>query len=325
MFFYFIISLLCTAIGMKYFIVLLRNSQFLKREDKIDTIKKSCIKELHKNKQNTLTMGGVVMNGVLLIMSVAYYLINKEILWINLFIILYGALGFIDDYIKVKKVKDGVTARLKLVGLTLISILTVIYLIYSNEIITTIAIPFINNNFKLHIIVYSLMMILLLVVTTNSVNITDGLDGLALGISSIILIFISVVAWQSGKNDVLYSAMIILGTCLGSLIYNKYPAKIFIGDTGALFLGGAIAIFMIALNIPVWSMLVLIVCLWEMLTVIIQLASIKLTGKKVFKIAPYHHHLEKCGWKETEIVYTFWLITGVFCIISYIGVGGILF
>ncbi len=323
MVFYFIISLLFTTIGMKYFIVLLRHSKFLKREEAVDTIKKSCIKELHKNKQNTLTMGGVVMSCVLFIMSIVYYLMNKEILSINLLIMLYGVLGFIDDYIKVKKVKDGVTARLKLVGITLISTIAVIYLVYSNEIITTIAIPFINNNFKLHIIVYSVVMILLLVVTTNSVNITDGLDGLALGIASIILIFISVVAWKTGKNDVLYSATIILGTCLGTLIYNKHPAKIFIGDTGALFLGGAIAIFMIKLNIPVWSVLVLSVCLWEMLTVIIQLSSIKLTGKKVFKIAPYHHHLEKCGWKETKIVYTFWLITGVFCIISYIGLGGI--
>jgi len=325
MIFYFIVSLLCTAIGMKYFIILLRHSSFLRREEEIDSIKKSCIKELHKDKQNTLTMGGVVMNSVVIMMSIVYYLINKEILWINLFIILYGLLGFIDDYIKIKKVNDGVSPRQKLVGLTLISILAVIYLVASNGISTSIAIPFINNTLKLNSIIYSVLMILLLVATTNSVNITDGLDGLVLGISVIILTFICVVAWKIEKTDVLYSALMILGICLGALIYNKNPAKIFIGDTGSLFLGGAIAIFMIKLNIPLWIMFVLIVCLWEMLTVIIQLSSLKLTGKRVFKIAPYHHHLEKCGWKETKIVYLFWVITGVFSIIGYISLGGILF
>lgn len=325
MIFYFIISLLCTAIGMKYFIILLKHTNFLKRKETIDNIKKSCIKELHKNKLNTLTMGGVVMNIVLLIMTIAYYLINKEILWINIFIILYGAMGFVDDYIKIKKVRDGVTPREKLIGLTIISILVVVYLVSSNGINTTIIIPFINNSPKLHIIIYSVLMVLLLVTTTNSVNITDGLDGLVLGISVIILTFICVVAWKTENNDVLSSALIILGTCLGALIYNKNPAKIFIGDTGSLFLGGAIAIFMIKLNIPAWIMIVLIVCLWEMLTVIIQLSSIRLTGKRVFKIAPYHHHLEKCGWKETKIVYVSWLISGIFCIIGYIGLEGVLF
>ena len=319
----FLISLLCTAIGMKYFIILLTNTNFLKRKEDVDNIKKSCIKELHKNKLNTLTMGGVVMNIVLLMMTIIYYLMYNKILWINIFIILYGAMGFVDDYIKIKKVRDGVTPREKLIGLTIISIIAVIYLVASNDINTNIIIPFINISFKLDIVLYSVFMVILLVATTNSVNITDGLDGLILGISILVLTFICIVAWKTEKNDVLYSALLILGTCIGTFIYNKHPAKIFIGDTGSLFLGGAIAIFMIKLNIPIWIMIILIVCLWEMLTVIIQLLSLRLTGKKVFKIAPYHHHLEKCGWKETKIVYISWLITSIFCIIGYIGLGGV--
>jgi phospho-N-acetylmuramoyl-pentapeptide-transferase len=322
---YFIVSLLCTAVGMKCFIILLTNTNLLKRKETIDNIKKTCIKELHKNKLNTLSMGGIVMNIVLLIMTIGFYLINRKILWINIFIIFYGVMGFVDDYIKIKKVRDGVTPREKLLGLTIISAAVVLYLVLSNTINTVITIPFINSSFKPDIIIYSALMILLLVVTTNSMNITDGLDGLVLGISVIVLAFICVVAWKTENDEILFSALVILGTCLGALIFNKYPAKIFIGDTGSLFLGGAIAIFMIKLYIPVWIVIVLIVCLWEMLSVIIQLSSLKLRGKRVFKIAPFHHHLEKCGWKETKIVYLCWLISGVFCIVGYISLGGVLF
>jgi phospho-N-acetylmuramoyl-pentapeptide-transferase len=162
-------------------------------------------------------------------------------------------------------------------------------------------------------------MIIILVASTNSANITDGLDGLILGIASIALSFIIISAWQLRRIDVLYSAVVILGTCLGALVYNRHPAKIFIGDTGSLFLGGALVIFLIQLNMPLWVVILLGVCVWEMLTVIIQLSSIKLRGKRVFKIAPFHHHLEKCGWKETKIVYIFWLITGVLCLVGYVG------
>ncbi|KYH34030.1 phospho-N-acetylmuramoyl-pentapeptide-transferase [Clostridium tepidiprofundi DSM 19306] len=181
----------------------------------------------------------------------------------------------------------------------------------------SILVPFIGKTIKLNVVLYATLMVFLLVATTNSVNITDGLDGLMLGIAVIVLTFIAVVAWQSSDNEVLFSTLTIQATCLGALVFNKYPAKIFIGDTGSLFLGGAIAIFMIKLNIPLWIIIILGICLWETLTVIIQLTSIKLRGKKVFKIAPYHHHLEKCGWKETRIVYMFWSITVMFCLIGY--------
>ena len=318
-----LLSLLMTVLGMKYFIVLLNHSRFLKRKETIDSIKKSCIKELHKNKQNTLTMGGVVMNSILLIMSVMYYIIYREMLWFNSFIIFYGLLGFIDDYIKIKKVKDGVAPKIKLAGLIVISSLTMAYLIHSKEVNTVISIPFTSDTFNIEPMTYIMVMIFFLVTITNSVNITDGLDGLALGISAIVLFFITIVAWQKAEMEVLFSAGVILAACLGTLMYNKYPAKIFIGDTGSLFLGGAMGIFMIKLGMPLWSLMILSVCLWEMLTVVIQLSSLKLRGKRVFKIAPYHHHLEKCGWPETKIVYIFWLITGVSCVMGYIGLKGI--
>lgn len=319
MIFYLFISFLCTLVGMKYFIFLLKHTSFLKRGESINTIKKSCIKELHKDKQNTLTMGGVVMNLSLLIMSIVYYFIYQSFPWVNLLIILYGILGFVDDYIKIKRPCDGVKPRQKLIALTLISTLIIIVLVATSVANPVLIIPFIDQVFKVNTIFYSAFMIIILVASTNSANITDGLDGLILGIASIALSFIIISAWQLRRIDVLYSAVVILGTCLGALVYNRHPAKIFIGDTGSLFLGGALVIFLIQLNMPLWVVILLGVCVWEMLTVIIQLSSIKLRGKRVFKIAPFHHHLEKCGWKETKIVYIFWLITGVLCLVGYVG------
>jgi phospho-N-acetylmuramoyl-pentapeptide-transferase len=313
-----------TLVGMKYFIKFLKSSDLLKRKDTVDGIKKDCIKELHKSKINTLTMGGVVMNVVLFIMTIAYYLIKKEFLWINIFIIAFGVMGFIDDYIKIKKGKDGVTPKEKLIGLTIISIVVVVFFMVMHQTNTQIIIPFINTSIQLNGVVYAVLMMLLVVATTNSVNITDGLDGLVLGISVIVLSFLGLVAWRLGNNEVLFSVLVVMATCIGALFYNWHPAKIFIGDTGSLFLGGAIALFAIRLNIPMWLIIILIVCLWETISVILQLTSLKFTGKRIFKIAPYHHHLEKSGWIETKIVYLFWAITGVFCIIGYFAMGGIL-
>jgi phospho-N-acetylmuramoyl-pentapeptide-transferase len=183
---------------------------------------------------------------------------------------------------------------------------------------TELLIPFINKSLNISLIPYSLLMILLLTAATNSMNITDGLDGLALGIAILVLGFIGAAAWMLGNTSILYSVSMLLGICFGTLVFNRHPAQIFMGDTGSLFLGGAIGLFLIELNIPVWAFLIMVVCLWETLSVIIQLTSLRLRGKRVFLIAPYHHHLEKLGWKETRIVGLFWLITLVFCLIGYL-------
>jgi phospho-N-acetylmuramoyl-pentapeptide-transferase len=315
---YFAVSLLCTILGMRLFLSLLKNTNLLRKKESVESIKKPCIQELHKNKRNTFTMGGVVMNIVLLVMTAGYYLIKQELLWLNLFIILFGIMGFADDYIKIKKIRDGVKPGEKLIGLTVISILAVAYLVSTGHQTTEIFIPFINKSLHFSILPYSIILVLFLVASANSVNITDGLDGLALGIAIIALGFIGAAAWQLENTNVFHTALMLLGICLGTLAFNHYPAQIFMGDTGSLFLGGAIALLLIELNLPMWLLLILIVCLWETLTVIIQLASLKLRGKRVFLIAPYHHHLEKCGWKETQIVPLFWLVTLIFTAIGYL-------
>ena len=314
---YFVAGLLLTILGMKLFLSLLKHTDLLRRRELIDNNKKPCIRELHRNKQNTFTMGGVVMNIVLLLLTAGAFLFRQKILWLNLFILLYGVMGFLDDFIKIRKIRDGVRPGEKLAGLAVISTLAVVFLAATGHLRTELILPFFNHSISMSVLPYSLLMILLLVATTNSVNLTDGLDGLALGIAILAFGFIGAAAWKTGNTDVLYSAGMLLGICFGTLVYNRYPAKIFMGDTGSLFLGGAIGLLLIELNLPMWTFLILIVCLWETLSVIIQLTSLKLRGKKVFRIAPYHHHLEKCGWKETRIVPLFWLVTLIFCVVGY--------
>jgi len=230
-------------------------------------------------------------------------------------------MGFIDDYIKVKKTRDGVTPKEKLAGLIIIGIIITTYLIVSEHINTQIMFPFIGISIEINKYLYGALMVFLIVLSSNSVNITDGVDGLALGICSIVFFFIGIVAYQLSADNVLFGVIIMEGACLGTLFFNRYPAKIFMGDTGSLLLGGAIAVFLIELNIPLWIILVLCVCIFETISVIIQLFSLKYFNKRVFKIAPFHHHMEKNGWREIAITFTFCVITFAACIIGYLGLG----
>ena len=321
---YFAFSLLFTAVFLKIFIDKLSKTRFFKRTENVDSNKKSCIQELHKHKAATPTMGGIAINLTLFTSTIVYSISTGRMIWINVFLLLFGLMGFIDDYIKVKKKRDGVTPKEKLVGLIIIGIIITTYLIVSGQIDTQIMFPFISASIKINTYLYGALMVFLIVLSSNSVNITDGVDGLALGICSIVFVFIGIVAYQMRVDNVLFGAIIMEGACLGTLFFNKYPAKIFIGDTGSLLLGGSIAVFLIELNIPLWIILVLCVCIFETISVIIQLFSLQYFNKRVFKIAPFHHHLEKNGWKESTITSTFCIITFAACIIAYLGLGGII-
>ncbi len=316
---HFAFSLLFTIVFLKIFIDKLSETRFFKRAENIESNKKSCIQELHKHKAATPTMGGIAINLTLLVSTIIYSISTGRIIWTNILLLLFGLMGFIDDYIKVKKKRDGVTPKEKLVGLVIIGIITTVYLIVSGRIDTQIRFPFISTSIEINMYLYGALMVLLIVLSSNSVNITDGVDGLALGICSIAFVFIGIAAYQLRADDVLFGAIIMEGACLGTLFYNRYPAKIFMGDTGSLLLGGTIAVFLIELNIPLWVIPVLCVCIFETISVIIQLFSLKYFNKRVFKIAPFHHHLEKCGWKENAITFTFCIITLAACIIAYMG------
>lgn len=318
---YFAFSLLFTAVFLKIFIDKLSRTRFFKRTENIASNKKSCIQELHKHKAATPTMGGIAVNLTLFVSTAAYSILTGRIIWINVFLLLFGIMGFIDDYIKIKKKRDGVTPKEKLAGLIVIGTIITSYLIASGQIDTKIVFPFISSSIEINKYLYGVFMVFLIVLSSNSVNITDGVDGLALGICSIAFVFIGIAAYRLKADTVLLGAIIMEGACLGALFFNRYPAKIFMGDTGSLLLGGAISVFLIELNMPLWIIPVLCVCIFETISVIIQLFSLKYFNKRVFKIAPFHHHLEKSGWKEITITLTFCIITFAACIIAYLGLG----
>ena len=319
MIYYFIAGLVFTFVFLKIYIDKISKTKFFRKEENIDSNKKSCIQELHKHKAATPSMGGIAMNLALLVFTTIYSIFTKKILWIGFILLLYGLLGFIDDYIKLKKIRDGVTPKEKLLGLVIISIFFAVYLYYSNQVISEIKIPFISRTFNIGIPAYLLLLVILIVAASNGMNITDGLDGLAVGISALVLGFIIFYAYRIQNTEVLFISIILESACLSTLFFNRYPAKIFMGDTGALMLGAAIAILLIKLEIVLWLPLLLIVCVFEVISVLLQVFSLKFFKKQIFKIAPFHHHLEKCGWKETYIVYTFWGVTLLFCFLAYLG------
>ena len=317
--YYFIISFVLTGLFQLFYIKKLNKVRFFQRKEATESIKKICIKELHKHKAATPSFGGMAIIASLFLVSLLYMILTRTMLGGVLLLLLFGLLGFLDDYIKLKKIRDGVSPKEKLLGVIAISILLVSYLSLSHQIDGFYFIlPFFDFCISMGALPYYLCLVLLLVAASNSMNITDGLDGLALGISSIVLTVIGLMAWKLQVKDVLFGAIVLEGSCLASLCFNRHPAKVFIGDTGSLLLGGAIAYFLIRLQLPLWMPFLLIVCVWEMLSVILQLGSLRFFKKRVFLIAPYHHHLEKRGWKETTIVLTFWMITLLFSIISYV-------
>jgi phospho-N-acetylmuramoyl-pentapeptide-transferase len=178
-------------------------------------------------------------------------------------------------------------------------------------------IPFVDKTFAMPWWLYIVFILFVVTGTVNAVNLTDGLDGLCSSITCVVSLFFAYAGLLFDDNASVYFAMAVLGGLIGFLKFNKYPAKVFMGDTGSLFLGGAISVLAVGMKLPLLLIIVGFVYLFETLSVIIQVTSFKLTGKRVFKMSPIHHHFEMCGWKETKIVRVFTLVTIVLCIIGY--------
>lgn len=270
----------------------------------------------HGKKQGTPTMGGIAF----ILSSVAASLIFVRDLrggGILLCGVLFGVIGFIDDYIKVvKKQNKGFSASQKFLAQTLVSFAYAVFL-YTVFGQTQTRIPFTEINLDLGIFYIPFVMLVLLA-TTNSANLTDGLDGLASSVGSIVSLFFALACVElGGHGDGSIIAGSLTGGLLGFLIYNAYPAKVFMGDTGSLFIGGMIAAVAISAGLELFIIISAFVFLFEALSVIIQVAVYKKTKKRVFKMAPVHHHFEMCGWKETKVVTVFCLITLLLCALSY--------
>ncbi|NLM50291.1 MAG: phospho-N-acetylmuramoyl-pentapeptide-transferase [Clostridiaceae bacterium] len=272
----------------------------------------------HASKAGTPTMGGIlfITSSILLSLSLFFDPKCASIVIVGFF---YGLIGFVDDFMKIKhKQNKGLTARQKFLAQCAVTIVFLIVIRYLNIIDTTILLPFTKIKWDLGILFIPFAAIFMLG-TVNSVNLTDGLDGLAASISCVVALFFLFVA---NMQDLQISKVMaaLLGGVLGFLIYNFYPAKIFMGDTGSLYLGGILAATAVLMDLEVIFILCGIVFFIEALSVILQVISYKTTKKRIFKMAPIHHHFEKSGWHETKVVFVFTFVSVIFCIIALLSI-----
>ena len=294
----------------------------------------------HQQKAGTPTMGGILINIAILIPTILWADIYNAYIWIVLFVTAaYGAIGFIDDYRKLAKKQNlGLTAKEKFTlqfAVALLAGLAIAYLpSIHNNYSTTITFPFIRPDiFHLNLLgpIYIVFIMLIMVGASNAVNLTDGLDGLAIGSTLVAAVTYTIltyaagnfriadylrIAWvpQTGELAVFCGAMV--GASLGFLWFNAHPAEIFMGDVGSLALGGAIGTLAVMIKQEILLIFVGGLFVVEALSVILQVASFKLTGRRIFKMSPLHHHFELSGWRETKVVVRFWIIAIIFALMS---------
>ena len=277
----------------------------------------------HLRKQGTPTMGGIMMIISIIVFTAIACILNPEkeflvpMLAVALASIGFGIIGFIDDFKKVVlKNTDGLSPKLKMLGLLIISTAYTIFLIKYVGLGTDIVIPFINYNLTLPIWFYIPFTIVVMLGATNAVNLTDGVDGLAGSVSAIMITAISIISIKLNNIGISVLGSIIVGSICGFLIYNFHKAKVMMGDTGSLLLGGVISSMMIYLKNPLLLVIIAIIPVIETLSVIMQVAYFRFTGKRLFRMSPLHHHFELTGWRENKVVGVFSLITLIASIIS---------
>lgn len=273
----------------------------------------------HLSKSGTPTMGGIIFFTGLLVTVLTSGILTRDMYLLLISTFGFGAIGFLDDYIKVVKKRNlGLRAYQKLLAQIILAVILAVYQSQTSAVGTKIIIPFIENKYLDLGIMYIPFIVFVVVAVVNAVNLTDGLDGLCSGVSIIVLSFFSLVAMNWGLDSIAIFSSALTGACLGFLIHNAYPAKVFMGDTGSLALGGAISAIAVLMNLTLIIPIVGGIFFVETLSVIIQVLSFKMTGKRVFLMAPLHHHFEHKGWKETKVVGVFWLVTAILCIIGVI-------
>lgn len=307
---YFLIAFVLTTILGKIILPILRNLK-VGQTERLDGPRS------HLRKQGTPTMGGIVIILTMVIVGIGFCFVNKsfEIMPVLLASLGFGLVGFVDDFKKlVLKNTEGLNPKLKMFGLLIISAIYVLYLTNYKNIGTDISVPFTDISIVMPVWLYIIFTILVMLGSTNAVNLTDGVDGLCGTVLGIITSSLSIIAFKSGFNDVSTFSSIVSGACFGFLIYNVYKAKMFMGDTGSLFLGGVISSIAIFLKNPLILLIVAIVPVIETLSVIIQVLYFRKTGKRIFRMAPLHHHFELTGWRENKVVVVFGFITLISCI-----------
>lgn len=278
--------------------------------------------QAHKAKNGTPTMGGLIILVGIVITTLLYLEKYPACIPILFMTVGFGIVGFLDDYIKVvMKRSEGLTPLQKISGQLTITTVFVYYILYHTNLdIQNLKIPFLNQwEMELPLWMAIVLLYFAVIGTVNGVNFTDGLDGLATSVTVLVAVFFSAVAigLNSGVEPITCAAV---GSLMGFLLFNVYPAKVFMGDTGSLALGGFVVATAYVLEIPVFILLVGFVYLVEVISVIIQVTYYKLSGgRRIFKMAPIHHHFELCGWSETRVVTVFSVITAVCCLVALAG------
>lgn len=293
------------------------------RKLKVGQIEREDGPQSHLKKQGTPTMGGLAIIVTIILMGVVSYIqykskeptLVRNLIPLILVSVGFGLVGMVDDFKKlVLKNTEGLKPAYKMLGLLIISVSFVIYLY--KTIGTQTLIPIIKTYVTMPVLLYVPFAIFVMLGTTNAVNLTDGIDGLATSVTTIIIACLTVIGIMLDVKEVVLLGSIVCGANLAFLIFNMYPAKVFMGDTGSLLLGGVIVAMALYLKMPLILIVIALIPVIETLSVMMQVAYFKKTGKRIFKMAPLHHHFELSGWNENKIVSIFSIITLVLCFVG---------
>jgi len=292
------------------------------RKLKVGQIERDDGPQSHLKKQGTPTMGGIIMIISIIIISIFMYMqyiksepeVANKLIPLVLVSLGFGLIGFIDDFKKlVLKNTDGLKPMYKMIGLLIISVAFVMYLF---NIGTQTLIPILKTYITIPILIYIPFAIFVMLGTTNAINLTDGVDGLSTSVTTIIIATLTVIGIINEVKEIVILGSIVCGANLGFLLFNMYPAKVFMGDTGSLLLGGVVVSMALYLKMPLILVVIALIPVLETISVIMQVAYFKKTGKRIFKMAPLHHHFELSGWNENKVVTIFSLATLVLCVIG---------
>ena len=281
----------------------------------------------HNYKAGTPMMGGLmfVLSTILVLLCNIPFMKDYSVFMVLILSLCFGFVGFLDDYAKLKKKQnEGLTSIQKAMLQMAVSALFLYVMYRTGNMSTELYIPFVNVSFRLHPIVYIFFSVFVLIGGDNAVNLTDGVDGLCATVTIPVMVFFTAAALAMGRFDLALLPAALVGGLIAYLFYNWHPAKVFMGDTGSLFLGGVVCALAFALDMPLILIFVGLIYIIETLSVILQVGYFKLThGKRLFKMAPIHHHFEKCGWKEVKICLVFSGISAVMCLIAWFGISGL--
>ena len=280
----------------------------------------------HNSKAGTPLMGGLMFIGAAIICLLVSLVSLQEytVFYVLALSLCFGLVGFLDDFCKVKYKRDlGLTAIQKALLQMAVSALY-LYLLYKEGSLTcNLYIPFVNVSFQIHPLAYIFFAMFVMVGCVNAVNLTDGVDGLCGSVTIPVMVFFAAAAFAMGRLDLALLPACLVGALIAYLFYNWHPAKVFMGDTGSLFLGGVVCAMAFALDMPLILILVGFVYIVETLSDIIQILYFKIThGKRIFKMAPIHHHFEMCGWKEEKIVFVFTGVSALMCVVAWLAISG---